>query len=172
MSRTCRQRVSSQDCEITALACECKQRVPCGIDHISAAFLLVRWSRALTGVAGSRSVPQYPVCLLTLNLVLSCVHSHQSETTTSTASTCPRRQHLPSAATPTSPNTINETRLTMPPKGTTTKGATGAEDDVKFLLTIIKQLDGTVSLPVLSSPRARDVAPSVPGQCITLPKVR
>jgi hypothetical protein len=33
----------------------------------------------------------------------------------------------------------------MPPKGSTAKGPTGAEEDVKFLLTIIKQLEGTVS---------------------------
>jgi hypothetical protein len=81
--------VRLQRCHVNA-----KERVPRGLSRINGAFLLVHWSRALTGVARSKSVPSQPVCLPTLNLFLSLAHSHQSKITTSTASTCPQRQRL------------------------------------------------------------------------------
>jgi hypothetical protein len=37
------------------------------------------------------------------------------------------------------------------------KAAAGPEEDVKFLLTIIKQLDGTVSIPIPSNLHASPI---------------
>ena len=91
--------VRLQRCHVNA-----KERVPRGLSRINGAFLLVHWSRALTGVARSKSVPSQPVCLPTLNLFLSLAHSHQSKTTTSTASTRPQRQRLFSTRTQRLPN--------------------------------------------------------------------
>jgi len=60
----------------------------------------------------------------------------------------PRPVHNDSASSPHAPKDYQTNLTTMPPKGTPSKGAISAEEDVKFLLTIIKQLDGTVSAPI------------------------
>jgi hypothetical protein len=46
------------------------------------------------------------------------------------------------------------------------------EEDVKFLLTIIKQLEGTVSTPALSVLRARGIARTSSTHCSISMKVR
>ena len=83
-------------------------------------------------------------CLHSLCVCQRSTYSFLSLTDTSPKQT-PPPVHNDSISSLHAPKDNKTNPTNMPPKGSTAKGPTGAEEDVKFLLTIIKQLEGTVS---------------------------